>query len=172
MDGRKKKQVYEETLERIQAVIAQESELIAGLSTVVCELHHAFDYYDWTGFYRVTQERLLKVGPYQGGHGCLQIPFGRGVCGKAAATKSTQLHENVNEVEDHIACSSSTQSEIVVPILDENGNTLAVFDVDSNNLAAFDQVDATYLEACRLSFQAFVLGLEFFSRLAFFVKRR
>lgn len=144
----KKRQVYEETIERITAIIDTENEPIAALSTVVCELHHAFDYFDWTGFYRVTEPELLKVGPYQGTHGCLQIPFKRGVCGRAASSGETQLHEDVNQVADHIACSSTTQSEIVVPVKGEK--VYAVLDVDSNRLAAFDDVDQEYLETlCR-----------------------
>jgi GAF domain-containing protein len=114
---------------------------------VVCELHNAFDYFDWTGFYRATEPRVLKVGPYQGGHGCLVISFERGVCGKCAREGQTQLVPDVRELPHHIACSSSTLSEIVVPVFDREGNIRAVLDVDSDALGAFDSVDQRHLEA-------------------------
>ena len=104
-------------------------------------------YYDWTGFYRaVTADRLL-LGPYQGGHGCLVIDFSRGVCGAAARTRTTQLVHDVEAFEGHIACSSSTRSEIVVPIVAPGGRLLGVLDVDSDVLAAFRDVDVRGLEA-------------------------
>ena len=141
-----KNQAYEEALARIAALIAQESDWVAAMATVVCELHHSFTYYNWTGFYRVVEPELLKVGPYQGTHGCLQIPFAKGVCGAAARLQTTQLVTDVNQFEGHIACSTTTISEIVVPILNKNGETLAVLDVDSDAPAAFDRLDQKYLE--------------------------
>ena len=117
------------------------------MATVACELHHAFAYYHWTGFYRVTAPELLTVGPYQGGHGCLRIEFSRGVCGAAARTRQTQLVADVHALPGHIACSSSTLSEVVVPVLSTQGHTLAVFDVDSDHPSAFRQVDADALES-------------------------
>jgi GAF domain-containing protein len=110
-------------------------------------LHHTFDHYHWTGFYRAVSDDLLIVGPYQGGHGCLRIPFDRGVCGAAARTEETQLVPDVEAFPDHIACSSSTRSEVVVPVLTPNGDLLAVLDVDSDDLAAFDETDQEHLEA-------------------------
>lgn len=136
---------YDEVLARIESLIEGEDDLVSMLSTVVCELHHAFDYYDWTGFYRARGEELL-VGPYQGGHGCLRIPFTRGVCGAAARTKTTQLVPDVEAFADHIACSSTTRSEIVVPIVADDGTVLAVLDIDSDTPAAFDGVDRAGLE--------------------------
>jgi L-methionine (R)-S-oxide reductase len=136
---------YVQTLASIDHLLAGETDWIATLSTVVCELHHAFDHYDWTGFYRVLSPELLVIGPYQGAHGCLRIPFSRGVCGAAARTRSVQRVADVSERADHIACSSSTRSEIVVPVLSLNGQVLAVLDVDSNVPAAFTEVDETYL---------------------------
>ena len=117
------------------------------MASVVAELHHAFDHYDWTGFYRLVTPELLVVGPYQGRHGCLRIELPRGVCGAAAATRTTQLVPDVHAFVGHIACSSSTLSEIVVPVIAPGGRLLAVLDVDSDRPAAFDEVDRTALEA-------------------------
>ncbi|MDE0761626.1 MAG: GAF domain-containing protein, partial [Planktomarina sp.] len=100
---------------------------------------------DWTGFYRVTSPQMLKIGPYQGGHGCLQISFNRGVCGAAARLEKTQLVEDVDAFPGHIACSSLTRSEIVLPVWDRSGSLLAVLDIDSNQLNAFTQTDVEAL---------------------------
>lgn len=137
---------YEEVLERIEVLLDGEGDWTAAMATVACELHHAFDYFDWTGFYRRIEPELLAVGPYQGSHGCLRIPFERGVCGAAARTRETQLVDDVEAREDHIACSSSTRSEVVVPILGSEDEVLAVLDVDSDAPAAFSDVDRRYLE--------------------------
>jgi len=138
--------LYAEVADHIARLIEGETDEIAILATAACELHHAFDYFDWTGFYRVVAPGVLKVGPYQGGHGCLTIPFNRGVCGAAARTKRTQLVPDVTKLAYHIACSSTTRSEIVVPVLDERGEVRAVLDVDSDRLAAFDEADQIWLE--------------------------
>ncbi len=120
------------------------------MATVACELHHGLEHFDWTGFYRVVEPGLLKVGPYQGEHGCLAIPFTRGVCGRCARERQTQIVPDVTRVPDHIACSSSTRSEIVVPVLDAAGRVRAVLDADSDTPAAFDETDARNLEeVCR-----------------------
>jgi GAF domain-containing protein len=116
------------------------------MATIVCELHNAFDYFDWTGFYRAARPELLLIGPYQGGHGCLRIPFARGVCGAAARTRQTQRIDDVSLFPDHIACSGTTRSEIVVPVLAPSGSVLAVLDVDSDRPAAFSDVDQMELE--------------------------
>ena len=137
---------YEETLAGIDALLGDDADWVSAMATVACELHHAFDYYHWTGFYRAVTDDLLVIGPYQGGHGCLQIPFSRGVCGAAARTKQTQLVPDVEAFPGHIACSSSTKSEIVVPILTPAGRVLGVLDVDSDFPDAFDAVDQRYLE--------------------------
>ena len=132
------------------ALLESENDWIAALATIACELHHAFPYYDWTGFYRVVEPEWLVIGPYQGGHGCLRIPFSRGVCGAAARTRQSQLVDDVESRADHIACSSSTRSELVVPVLSPRGEVLAVLDVDSDQLAAFTLEDQRELEAiCR-----------------------
>jgi L-methionine (R)-S-oxide reductase len=131
----------------LEALLEGENDWVAAMATVVCELHHAFDAYDWTGFYRVSGPELLVIGPYQGGHGCLRIPFSRGVCGAAARTRQTQLVPDVHAFPGHIACSSTTLSEIVVPVLSPGGRVIAVLDVDSNAPAAFDAVDQEALES-------------------------
>ena len=107
---------YEELKKTIASLCAGEDDTIALMASVVCELHHSDDRFDWTGFYRVTGPEMLKIGPYQGGHGCLQIPFSRGVCGAAARLKTTQLVPDVEAFEGHIACASSTRSELVLPV--------------------------------------------------------
>jgi GAF domain-containing protein len=120
---------------------------VALMATLACEIHHADDRFDWTGFYRVTAPGLLKIGPYQGGHGCLTIPFDRGVCGAAARTGQTQLVPDVEAFPGHIACSSSTRSELVVPVRNASGALLAVLDLDSDQPDAFTEEDAAALEA-------------------------
>ena len=147
-DSLTKEASYAAVRSRIEALLANGEgvDWIGAMATVACELHHAFSYYHWTGFYRVVGEGMLMVGPYQGGHGCLEIPFTRGVCGAAARTRATQRIADVNAVDDHIACSSTTQSEIVVPVITPEDRLIAVLDVDSDNLAAFDEVDQKHLE--------------------------
>ena len=141
-----KQKLYDRALERIGGLIAGEDDLIAVMATVACELYHGFDYFDWTGFYRVVSPGLLKVGPYQGTHGCLRISFDRGVCGAAARTRTTQLVPDVRRFPGYIACSGWTRSEIVVPVISPGGALVAVLDVDSDRLDAFDEVDKMNLE--------------------------
>jgi GAF domain-containing protein len=138
---------YEQVRAAIASLLEGEDDWIAAMATVACELHHAFEYYDWTGFYRAMDGDVLLIGPYQGTHGCLRISFARGVCGAAARTRRTQLVPDVHAFADHIACASSTQSEIVVPVLAPDGRLLAVLDVDSDSPAAFDEIDRRELEA-------------------------
>ena len=130
----------------IEALIEGETDPIAKMATIACEVHHSDDRFDWTGFYRVVEPELLKIGPYQGGHGCLVIPLSKGVCGAAARQNRVQLVDDVNVFPGHIACSSSTLSEIVLPVRDATGNVIAVFDIDSNQPAAFTQNDAEQLQ--------------------------
>lgn len=146
MDIREKKSTYRQIINRIDALIEGQTDLISILSTVVCELHHGFSYFHWTGFYRVTGPDMLHVGPYQGGHGCLFIPFSKGICGQAARNRETVILGDVNRHENHIACSSTTVSEIVVPLYDQQNNLLAVLDVDSDLADAFDETDKQHLE--------------------------
>ncbi len=124
-----------------------ETDTVALMATVACEVHHSDDRFDWTGFYRVTAPEMLKIGPYQGGHGCLVIPFSRGVCGAAARSGQIQLVPDVDAFPDHIACASSTRSELVLPVFNGHGTLLGVFDIDSDQPDAFTAADATALES-------------------------
>ena len=134
------------TLSKTIAALTQgETDETALMATLVCELHHADDRFDWTGFYRVVGPNLLKIGPYQGGHGCLTIPFDKGVCGAAARTGEVQLVDDVDAFPGHIACASSTRSEIVLPVWRKDGSLLGVLDIDSDQPAAFTQTDADAL---------------------------
>jgi len=131
----------------IQSLTEGEHDEISLMATVACEVHHFDARFDWTGFYRVVAPELLKIGPYQGGHGCLQIPFSKGVCGAAARTGQVQLVDDVDTFPGHIACASSTRSELVLPVFDQDGTVTAVFDIDSDQPAAFNQVDSNFLSA-------------------------
>lgn len=129
----------------IDALLEGETDEIAALATVACELHHGLGT-DWTGFYRVTAPEMLTVGPYQGGHGCLRIPFKRGVCGQAAREKVSVLVKDVNAHSDHIACSTSTLSELVVPVFNSKKEVVAVLDLDSNHAAFFTDAYRLFAE--------------------------
>ncbi len=145
-----KRAAYETVVAEIAAVLEGENNRTAQMATISCLLSQAFpDRYFWTGFYIVDPEKdeELVVGPYQGTLGCLRIAFGKGVCGTAAASRETQIVEDVHAVPNHIACDSRSNSEIVVPVFDGAGELVAVFDVDSTEFAAFDAVDREYLEA-------------------------
>lgn len=144
-----KQERYAEAAQEIAAVIDGEGNLVARMATVSNILHHAFDHYFWTGFYVVDPEKPeeLVIGPYQGTLGCLRIPLGKGVCGAAAATRETQLVEDVHAFPGHIACDARSESEIVVPVFDKTGALIAVFDVDSDKKAMFDAADRDGLEA-------------------------
>jgi len=145
-----KSEQYQRALDHLRSLIEGETDEIAVMATIVCELHCGLDHFDWAGFYRVVAPGVLKIGPYQGGHGCLTIPFARGICGKCAREAKTQIVPDVTQVPHHIACASSTRSEIVVPVLDGAGRLRAVLDVDSDTPAAFDAIDAGQLEqVCR-----------------------
>tara|TARA_R110002072_G_scaffold48679_1_gene132974 strand:+ start:1310 stop:1780 length:471 start_codon:yes stop_codon:yes gene_type:complete len=138
---------YQSLSKTIAALTEGEDDAVALMATIACEVHHADDRFDWTGFYRVTAPELLKIGPYQGGHGCLVIPFSRGVCGAAARTGEVQLVEDVDAFPGHIACASSTRSELVLPVWNGAGDLLGVFDIDSDQPNAFTQADADALAA-------------------------
>lgn len=141
-------QRYAAVADEIAAVLVGEPNLTARMATVVSMLAHAFDDYFWTGFYIVDPAKPdeLVVGPYQGSLGCLRIAFGRGVCGAAARSRQTQVVDDVEAFPGHIACDPRTKSEIVVPVVDAQGHLIAVFDVDSETPAAFDRMDAEWLE--------------------------
>jgi GAF domain-containing protein len=139
---------YAALAEEIAAVLEGEPNLHARMATVAAMLAQGFPAFLWIGFYVVDRERPgeLVVGPYQGALGCLRIGFGRGVCGAAAAQRRTQLVPDVEAFPGHIACDARSRSEIVVPVLDAEDRLIAVLDVDSAELAGFDQTDALWLE--------------------------
>ena len=139
---------YAEVEAEILAVLEGEPNVTARMATLASMLADAFPAFFWTGFYVVDPDRAdeLVVGPYQGTLGCLRIAFGRGVCGAAAATRRTQVVEDVSAFPGHIACDSRSASEIVVPVFDRSGALIAVLDVDAVETAAFDAVDAEALE--------------------------
>ncbi len=139
---------YAAVAEEIAAVLEGEPNLVARMATVASMLANTFEDYFWTGFYVVDPGKPdeLVVGPYQGTLGCLRIAFGRGVCGAAARTRQTQVVPDVHAFPGHIACDSRSASEIVVPVVDSQGQLIAVFDVDSERPAAFDALDAEWLE--------------------------
>lgn len=147
-DSFDKEKVRADVYQRISALVAGETDEVALMATVACELHHGFPYFNWTGFYRVVEPEVLKIGPYQGGHGCLVIPFERGICGRCARTGKTLNIADVNAEADHIACSGTTQSEIVVPVFDAKGILRAVLDVDSDSPDAFDEMDQEFWKRC------------------------
>lgn len=136
---------YDDLAKSIASLTESEDDVVSLMATVAREVHHADDRFDWTGFYRNVGNRTLKIGPYQGGHGCLVIPFARGVCGAAARTGERQIVVNVDAFDGHIACASSTQSELVLPVFDRSGNLLGVFDIDSDLPEAFSEQDAEHL---------------------------
>ena len=131
---------------RILALCDGEDDEIAIMATVACELYHDVNGFDWVGFYRVVGLNLLKIGPYQGRHGCLVIPFARGVCGAAARDQKIKIVDDVKKFDGHIACSDSTQSELVIPCFGQNGELLGVLDIDSDQPAFFKKQDADDLD--------------------------
>lgn len=131
---------------RVRALTEGETDEVALMATLACEIHHSDTRFDWTGFYRVVAPGLLKIGPYQGGHGCLVIPFTRGVCGAAARTGQVQIVPDVQAFPGHIACSGSTRSEIVLPVFGRDGRLIGVLDIDSDLPDAFAVDDAARLE--------------------------
>ena len=135
-----------ELIARILALCNGEDDEIAIMATVAGELYHNVDGFDWVGFYRVVRTDLLKIGPYQGRHGCLVIPFARGVCGAAARDQKTKIVDDVKNFEGHIACSDRTQSELVIPCFGQNEELLGVLDIDSDQPAFFTKQDADDLD--------------------------
>ena len=133
---------YKELAAVIASLTEGETDVVSLMATVACEVHHGDDRFDWTGFYRNVGADTLKIGPYQGGHGCLVIPFSRGVCGAAARTGEVQLVSDVDAFPGHIACASSTRSELVLPVWNRAGELLGVFDIDSDQPDAFEPDDA------------------------------
>lgn len=146
-EAKTKQATYRQVRSHIRALIEGEFDEIAAMATVTAEIFQAFESFHWVGFYRVVRPGLLKVGPYQGGHGCLTIPFEHGVCGICAREKTPQIVPDVALLPYHIACSSTTRSEIVIPVMDAAGEVRAVLDIDSNFPDTFDAVDQDELEA-------------------------
>ena len=147
MEPREKDQMYRRTLGELAAVIAGLNDPIAAMASAACLIHQALPAASWTGFYRVVEPGLLRVGPYQGPLGCLEIPFGRGVCGAAASERRSQVVPDVDKFPGHIACDASARSEITVPVFAPGGDLVAVLDVDSHHPDAFDELDREHLEA-------------------------
>lgn len=141
-----KEKQYKGVLQTITALTEDETDIISIMSTVCCEIFQAFDHFNWVGIYRLVNENTLKVGPYQGSHGCLVIDINRGVCGKCVREKSVQIVNDVHTIPHHIACSAETQSEIVLPIFNSHKALVAVLDIDSILSHSFDDTDRKYLE--------------------------
>lgn len=152
-----KSETYRQLLPQIQSLIAGEPDMIACMANVAAVLHEAFGFW-WTGFYRVEHEPadtdghgVLVLGPFQGPIACTRIPYGRGVCGTAWQQAQTLVVPDVHRFAGHIACSSASNSEIVVPLIRE-GKVIAVLDIDSKDFAAFDDTDRLYLEQIAAAF--------------------
>ena len=148
-----KQQQYERIFLTLDALCKGEDDHIALMATIVCELYQEFERFNWVGFYRNVGGQMLKIGPYQGAHGCLTIPFSKGVCGKCARERSVQNVPDVSKVQHHIACSATTKSELVVPVLIDDDELVAVLDIDSDTLAAFDEIDEVNLQRLNKYFQ-------------------
>jgi len=139
-----REEIYAAILPQTEAVMAGVDDLIANLANIAAILKQAFDFH-WVGFYRTTSPKLLMLGPFQGPLACVSIPFDKGVCGAAAATQKTVIVDDVDQFPGHIACSSLSKSEIVVPLV-ADGETKLVLDIDSDKAGDFSAVDQTYLE--------------------------
>ncbi len=146
MERERKEEIYQQVTSAIRATLEEETDLIASMATIACLLHHSFDYFFWTGFYRVVAPGELLIGPYQGTLGCLRISFERGVCGAAARREETIVVPDVHQFPGHIACDPNSKSEIVVPVFNDRDELIAILDVDSAEYDAFDEVDKRHLE--------------------------
>ncbi len=138
-----KAEKYQHLLPQIEALVAGETDSIAKMANVAAALHETFGFW-WTGFYRVVNDELV-LGPFQGPIACTRIRYGRGVCGTSWQQEETIVVPNVHEFPGHIACSSASNSEIVVPLIRDN-RVIAVLDIDSTDFGTFDQTDKAYLE--------------------------
>ena len=144
-----KEEQYKLLVSHIASLIVGEKDMIAVMSNVVAAIHQTMGFW-WTGFYRVIGNELV-LGPFQGPVACMHIPYGKGVCGTAWQRAETIIVPDVEQFPGHIACSSESKSEIVVPVFDHDGKVMAVLDIDSEQLATFDEVDRKYLEdICKL----------------------
>lgn len=146
-----KEEKYQLLTEQIRALTQGETDLVAKMANVAAAIHEEMGFF-WTGFYRVVGEELI-LGPFQGPVACMHIPFGRGVCGSAWKQRTTLVVPDVEKFPGHIACSSLSRSEIVVPVFSPDGEIVAVLDIDSKELGTFDEVDRLHLETiCQLLF--------------------
>jgi L-methionine (R)-S-oxide reductase len=143
--GTAKPDAYRQLDDQVRAVLAGIRDDVAAMATMNALIHHAFGHL-WTGFYRVVAPDMLRVGPYQGTLGCLEIPIGRGVCGTAAAERRSVIVNDVRDFPGHITCDARSRSEIVVPVLGRSGALIAVLDIDSDQVATFDDEDRRGLE--------------------------
>jgi len=141
-----KARIYRRVRDHLVALIAGESDPVAIMATISCELFHAFPHFHWVGFYRLVNPATLKVGPYQGSHGCLSISLDRGVCGKCARERRVQIENDVRRTPHHIACSAETMAEIVLPVFDRDNRLCAVLDIDATVPDCFDDTDVRYLQ--------------------------
>jgi GAF domain-containing protein len=146
METHEKEELYRDISAELKAVLAGLEDPIAAMASCACILKERLSSASWVGFYRVVAPGLLRVGPYQGPMGCLEISFDRGVCGAAARERATQLVLDVEAFPGHIACDAAARSEIVVPVFDLEGELVAVLDLDSHAPAAFDATDQEGLE--------------------------
>lgn len=146
MESEMKRQLFREIVLELEALVEGLEDPIAAMASCACVLKERLPYASWAGFYRVVAPGLMRVGPYQGPVGCLEISFDRGVCGAAARERKTQLVPDVQAFPGHIACDSAARSEIVVPVSDPAGDLIAVLDLDSHQPAAFDEIDREGLE--------------------------
>lgn len=138
-----KEEQYNSLLPQIESLVSGEKDLIANMANIAAVLHDTFGFW-WTGFYRVEGQELV-LGPFQGPIACTRIPFGKGVCGAAWQQKKTIIVPDVHQFPGHIACSSASNSEIVVPVMRSN-NVVAVLDIDSRDFNSFDSIDQYFLE--------------------------
>ena len=144
-----KDEKYQLLTEQIKALVEGETDVVAVMANVAAAIHETIGFF-WTGFYRVIGRELV-LGPFQGPVACMHIPFGRGVCGTAWQRGETIVVPDVEQFPGHIACSRLSRSEIVVPVLSAAGEVMAVLDIDSRNLATFDDTDRRHLEQiCKL----------------------
>ena len=145
-----KEKQYRLLVSQIASLVEGEKDVIAVMSNVAAAIHQTMGFW-WTGFYRVIDNELV-LGPFQGPVACMHIPYGKGVCGTAWQRAETIVVPDVEQFPGHIACSSESRSEIVVPVFDHDGKVMAVLDIDSEHLATFDDIDRKYLEdICRLT---------------------
>lgn len=151
--GLDRREAYRALAETVERTLEGIDDRTCAMATIASLTHHAFGHL-WTGFYNLVAPELLRVGPYQGTLGCLEIAVGRGVCGAAASTRRTQVVPDVHAFPGHITCDARSRSEIVVPVLDARCELIAVFDVDSAEPAAFDERDAEGLEHVLAWFRA------------------